>query len=94
MNAKEEIIEEIGDKEVLHIKVAFNNIYSNKNTRHFEGGLDVIEQLNFEYDSGYGLQELFGFIWYKDGTWSERAEYDGSEWWEYKKRPSLDVAVG
>lgn len=41
------------------------------------------------YDSGYGGQELFGCIWYEDGTWSERGEYDGSEWWEYKYRPEI-----
>lgn len=40
--------------------------------------------LDFEYDSGYGGQELFGVIWYVDGTWSERGEYDGTEWWEHQ----------
>lgn len=39
--------------------------------------------LDFEYHNGYGGQNLFGVIWYEDGTWSSRGEYDGSEWWEY-----------
>lgn len=50
---------------------------------------DFLDKLNFEYDSGYGGQELFGVIWYEDGTWSERGEYDGAEWWEYKKTPEI-----
>lgn len=45
--------------------------------------------INYEYDSGYGGQEVYGTIWYKDGTWSERGEYDGSEWWEYKACPDV-----
>lgn len=41
------------------------------------------------YDSGYGGQELFGTIWYHDGTWSTRGEYDGSEWWEHHECPDI-----
>ena len=39
------------------------------------------------YDDGYGAQHLKGVIALKDGTWYERAEYDGSEWWEYRSLP-------
>ena len=52
----------------------------------FEGFLDAID---FHYHSGFGGQELFGFIWFEDGTWAERGEYDGSEWWEYKSQPEI-----
>ena len=45
--------------------------------------------LNFDYDSGYGSQELFGTVWFKNGTWLERQEYDGSEAWSYKKCPKI-----
>lgn len=45
--------------------------------------------LNVKYDNGYGGQELFGTIWYADGTWSSREEYDGSEWWRHNKCPKL-----
>ena len=51
---------------------------------------DSRESLDIEdrdYDSGFGGQELFGTITFKDGTWLERGEYDGSEWWEYKTTP-------
>lgn len=40
------------------------------------------------YDNGYGSQELFGYIVFKDGSWLERHVYDGSEWWDYKKKPA------
>ena len=43
---------------------------------------------SINYDNGYGGQELFGTIVFKDGTWLERGEYDGSEWWEHRKLPT------
>ena len=48
-----------------------------------------LQELDFEYHCGYGAQELYGTIWYTDGTWSERDQYDGSEWWEYKQVPEV-----
>lgn len=39
------------------------------------------------YDNWWGSQELYWEIVFKDKTWLERGEYDGSEWWEYKKCP-------
>jgi len=33
---------------------------------------------------------LFSFFLKKrDGTWTERREYDGSEWWKYMKTPEI-----
>ena len=46
-------------------------------------------KLDFTYDSGFGGQELDGEIWFKDGTWADRGEYDGSEWWYYHKCPQV-----
>ena len=51
---------------------------------------EFLQKLNFEYDAGYGGQELHGMIWLKEeNTWMERGEYDGSEWWEYRKCPKV-----
>ena len=50
---------------------------------------NFLQDLNFNYDNGYGTQELFGVVWFKDGSWLERDEYDGSEWWQLKKSPTL-----
>lgn len=43
------------------------------------------EALNVDYHDGFGMQELFGYVLFKDRTWLERHEDQGSEWWEYKK---------
>lgn len=48
---------------------------------------DFLRRIDTEYDCGYGGQNLFGTIWYTDGTWSDRREYDGSEWWEHQTCP-------
>lgn len=40
------------------------------------------------YDNGYGGQEVdFSLVVVGKDWWLERAEYDGSEWWEYKTMP-------
>lgn len=51
---------------------------------------DAISKLDFNYDNGFGGQELFGTIWLTDGSWMTRGEYDGSEWWEHHVRPSIE----
>lgn len=40
-----------------------------------------LSELNFEYDRGFGSQELFGTVWGVNNWWAVREEYDGSEWW-------------
>lgn len=56
--------------------------------RTIEDEKRFIEDLgNIEYNNGRGSQELFGHIVFKDGTWLERADYDGSEWWVLKMCP-------
>lgn len=51
---------------------------------------EFLHKLDFEYDSGYGGQELYGTVWLmEDHTWLERGEYDGSEWWNYMKCPKV-----
>ena len=63
---------------------------------HEEAGAEATEEFKattssdaWKYDSGYGTQELFGVIWYSDGSHSRRGEYDGSEWWEYVPTPEV-----
>ena len=42
---------------------------------------------DIEYDAGFGGQEIASdlTIVFSDGSTMWRAEYDGSEWWEYSK---------
>lgn len=47
-----------------------------------------VDLANIEYDPSFGSPEIVlslrvvGKDW-----WLERHEYDGSEWWEFKKKP-------
>jgi len=88
MNAKEELLKHIGDREVKYVRIIFDHSFRNREP--IEGTLDeVLPRLDVKYDNGYGSQKLEGTIWYSDGTWSERGEYDGSEWWEHRECPPL-----
>lgn len=41
-----------------------------------------------QYDAGYGHAEVAeDLLVVGENWWLERHEYDGSEWWEYKKLP-------
>jgi hypothetical protein len=94
-NAKDELLSHVKGKDVTHVSIALNKGYQVEPIR-IKGDITCVSSaLTFiEYNSGYGRQELFGYIWYSDGTWSCRGEYDGSEWWESVERPDLDVIVG
>lgn len=50
---------------------------------------DFLQKFDYDYDDGFGGQYLYGIIWYDDGTWSSREEYDGAEWWEYHQCPEI-----
>lgn len=86
-----EILDEI-DKKIDDIKIVyvwhetFYEIDKRYNT------VDSLKELY--YDSGYGIQEVFGYIIFKDNTWLERHEYDGSEWWEYKDINKIFERIG
>lgn len=43
---------------------------------------------NVWYYNGYGSQEIaYDLVVVGDDWWLERVEYDGSEWWEIRKKP-------
>lgn len=48
-----------------------------------------MDALDFEYDDGYGSQELHGIIWLSNGNWMSRWEYDGSEGWQSNSLPEI-----
>ena len=50
---------------------------------------DFLKEIDFDYDDGWGTQEVFGLVWFDDGSWMERGEYDGAEWWEYRQTPDI-----
>ncbi len=94
MNAKEEFLEAVEGRKIkcAIVKHYKGDIYLKK--RH--NGTDYktfLDNLDFEYDNGYGGQELEGTIWFKDGTWTERGEYDGSEWWQHQEIPDIPIEL-
>lgn len=48
---------------------------------------------DFSYDAGHDEQNIRQslVVVFNDGSWLERHEYDESEWWEYKKTPSVTL---
>jgi len=93
MNAKKELFFHVNSvkQPVKFVQIKFGNLRGDKKV--FQGTLEeVLPNLDFDYDEGYGGQRLYGNIWYTDGTWSTRVEYDGSEWWEYHKCPTCPIS--
>ena len=96
LNAKQEFIKHVAGNQVLCAIVLRKESSGKKEPvailrlEHTESEYTTfLNALDFEYESGYGRQILFGNIWYKDGTWSDRSEYDGLEWWEYQQVPEI-----
>lgn len=48
-----------------------------------------LNSIDFDYDSGYGSQQLFGTVWFTNGIWMDRHEYDGSEHWDIHRYPAI-----
>ena len=97
-NAKEEFLKMIEGKNLKCAKVTTGQSWDEaEHCRHITLKLDYtihdyhrfIKELDFDYDSGFGGQELFGMAWFEDNTWADRGEYDGSEWWRKHKLPEV-----
>jgi hypothetical protein len=92
VNAKNEFLAVVRDSAIKCVDIS---IYSQEKglilkVGHTEEDYQVfLETLDFEYDAGFGTQELYGVIWFEDGTWMTRWEYDGSEGWEYHTMPEI-----
>ena len=97
MNAREEFLKKIStfEVEVVCAQIRLEHRYDDYtvytlNIDYTEEELtEFLNNLNFEYDSGFGRQYLFGTIWCKNNIWFSRSEYDGSECWEYHEYPKL-----
>jgi len=50
---------------------------------------EFLDKLDFDYEAGYGSQNLFGVIWCVDGSYYGRDEYDGAESWELHIYPEI-----
>ena len=106
INARREFEDHVRGKEVLCSKIMFRDrkVFHRDNDKlivlHKNYTADdyeiFLESLNFEYEQGYKNtpQNLFGQIWYIDGTWSDRSEAETAEWWTYRTRPEIPEECG
>ena len=97
-NCKDDFLKATKGKNVLCAEITYGSDYLDDEQRnrailtvgHSEAAMQrFLHDINYLYDSGYGGQEVYGTIWYTDGTWSEREEYDGSECWVHKSCPAI-----
>lgn len=99
-NAKQEFIKHVGNGIVTCAIIDYQSYsFRDEDEKESEHRLRVgytqeeydafVDSLDFVYDDGYGTQQLYGTIWFADGTWSDRYEYDGSERWDYHCVPTI-----
>lgn len=97
MNAKKELMDILGPHfpNVICAHITYNPLDKDGvscilKEGFTEADLDrFFDELNFDYDNGYGAQELYGTVWLNKGAWLTRGEYDGSEWWQWHQYPSI-----
>jgi hypothetical protein len=93
-NAKNELLLFVKDRKVIAAVIGEKSILKDGSNAKFsfrqgDNWDTFLELLDFGYDSGYGSQKLFGVLWFEDGSWGDRRQYDGSEWWELYSRPDI-----
>lgn len=94
INAKQELLNIITSKNltILKIEITYTHINWDDNTT-ITKNITTLDNLDFDYDAGFGIQELFGIVYCKDSNnhpvWLTRGEYDGSEWWEINTIPEF-----
>lgn len=106
MNARQEFVFHTAGKKIKCAIVQFGDDWSDDHdddsitytlpVNYTQEEYDVfLQSIDREYDVTYGPQELFGDIWYEDGSWSSReVDYDnGSEWWERHKCPLIPAVL-
>lgn len=95
MNAKTELLEKLGNKQIKCASITHECYRTTKKEFNLKVGFNEAEfneflnKLDFGYDNGYGTQELHGLVWLQDGTWLSRHEYDGSERWVHNQLPEI-----
>ena len=90
VNLKEETIKAIEDNGAFIDEIEWIGLrgffYNNEN-----GKIpikDFWQLADFEYDDGYGSACIpLDLVVVGSDWWLERREYDGAEWWSFKKKP-------
>jgi hypothetical protein len=104
MNAKIEFLKEIENRKLVCARIGTEGEYNDekdeyvynwkvlKNNYNEKEFADFCTSLSFEYDEGFGGQELFGIILFED-SYSDRHEYDGAENWVNHKMPTIEEVL-
>lgn len=93
-NAKNEFLEAVDGHDVVAAIVKHGGkTYLLRQGYATQDRINFLDKLDFEYNSGYGSQNLFGTVWLKNGKWLDRGEYDGSEWWELREMPAIPLVL-
>ena len=70
------------DKKIIKVLIKENFLEEEINTE--------LEKLNHDYQNNFGSNNIIqGIIWFKNKSWLERKEYDGSSWWEVETYPKI-----
>lgn len=90
-NAKQELLKAIETNTIVCAEIYFNSAekislssLESQSKNYWDNFLSCLDK---EYDAGWGHQYLYGWVILSDGSWLERKEYDGSEWWEKRIKP-------
>lgn len=91
INFLEETIEEI--RRAGH---KIEDVVCITDTKHYINWNDFKHLADFKYDASYGIHEiqLELTIILNNGTWLERREYDGKEWWVHCTAPTQPKEYG
>jgi len=87
MNLLKETLDILNDSNILEDQILY--VAGKKSNikiswEHFKKIADT------DYDNGYGGQEVAqDLVIVGNDFWLERSEYDGSEWWSFKKKPDI-----
>jgi len=102
MNAKEEFLSKVSMEQVICAYICSMDDYGDEPPRQNailkkgfteEDWNAFLKQIDFNYNNGFGGQELDGCIWLTNNQWYDRGEYDGSEWWQFHSYPEIPVSL-
>ena len=96
MNAKEELLSEIGALQVIAATISMDYIsrgtsgaWNLKVGHSSDDWLEFLKNLDFEYVDGFRYPCLLGTVWLSDGTWLDRGHCNGTEWWVHRVCPEI-----
>ena len=90
INAKQELLDVLNDMVIVAATIRRESEVVQLKEKHTKREYEsFMNKLDFTYDNGSGTQYLYGTIWCTNGTWLEREEYDGSEWWKVIVYPTI-----